>query len=156
MVNCVVHFLRLLAVWWPGAQSAWDNHLFFLVTLPNIHRVKKNSLTDSAINLSQICYWQPHYTLNTFLHYFFNVLLIACFLTLVFHKVMWQVQGAVKNFNNHFTANLQRNFLAKKFKIGWDLTELQPWDCGLSFFRPPCSRPIYDTCQATLSISYDA
>ena len=24
--DCVVHFLRLLAVCWPGVQSAWDNH----------------------------------------------------------------------------------------------------------------------------------
>ena len=24
--GCLVHFLRLLAVCWPGAQSAWDNH----------------------------------------------------------------------------------------------------------------------------------
>jgi len=24
--DCLVHFLRLLAVCWPGAQSAWDNH----------------------------------------------------------------------------------------------------------------------------------
>jgi len=26
-MDCVVHFLRLLAMWWPGAQSARDNHL---------------------------------------------------------------------------------------------------------------------------------
>ena len=25
-VDSFVHFLRLLAVWWPGAKSAWDNH----------------------------------------------------------------------------------------------------------------------------------
>ena len=24
--DCFVHFLRLLAVCWPDAQSAWDNH----------------------------------------------------------------------------------------------------------------------------------
>ena len=24
--GCLAHFLRLLAVWWPGAQSAQDNH----------------------------------------------------------------------------------------------------------------------------------
>jgi len=24
--DCLVHLLRLLAVCWPGAQSAWDNH----------------------------------------------------------------------------------------------------------------------------------
>ena len=26
-VDCVVHFLRLVAVSWPGAQTARDNHL---------------------------------------------------------------------------------------------------------------------------------
>ena len=25
--DCFVHFLRLLAVCWPSAQSAWDNHV---------------------------------------------------------------------------------------------------------------------------------
>jgi len=24
--DCLVHFIRLLAVCWPGVQSAWDNH----------------------------------------------------------------------------------------------------------------------------------
>jgi len=24
--DCLMHLLRLLAVCWPGAQSAWDNH----------------------------------------------------------------------------------------------------------------------------------
>jgi len=36
--GCLVHFLRLLAVWWPGAQSARTTTLL-LVTLPNIHPV---------------------------------------------------------------------------------------------------------------------
>jgi len=26
--DCLVHILHLLAVCWPGAQSAWDNHAF--------------------------------------------------------------------------------------------------------------------------------
>jgi len=33
--DCLVHIFRLLAVCWPGAQNAWDNHH---VTLPIIHR----------------------------------------------------------------------------------------------------------------------
>jgi len=37
--DCLVHFLRLLAVCWPGTQSARNNSLLF-VTLPNIHRLK--------------------------------------------------------------------------------------------------------------------
>jgi len=34
-------WLCRLAVWWPGAQSAQDNYIL-LVTLSNIHRLKKN------------------------------------------------------------------------------------------------------------------
>jgi len=49
--DCLVHFLRLLAVCWPGAQSARNNSLL-LVTLPNIHRLNFFSLADLAINLS--------------------------------------------------------------------------------------------------------
>ena len=47
VVICVVHSLLLLAVWWPGAQSAWDNHLVCQL-LTDL----KKSLADSAINLS--------------------------------------------------------------------------------------------------------
>jgi len=48
--DCLVHFLRLLAVCCPSAQ-VHETITFLLVTLPNIHRLKK-SFTDSAINLS--------------------------------------------------------------------------------------------------------
>ena len=47
--DCFVHFL-LLAVCWPSAQ-VHETVTFLLITLPNIHRFKKNPLTDSAINL---------------------------------------------------------------------------------------------------------
>jgi len=53
-VDCVLHFLLLLAVWWPGAQ-VHETTTFLPVTLPNIHR-KKISLADSARNLSKIGY----------------------------------------------------------------------------------------------------
>ena len=36
--GCLVHFLQLLAVWWPGAQSTGDATPFSLVTLRNILR----------------------------------------------------------------------------------------------------------------------
>jgi len=49
--DCFVHFLRLLAVCWPSAQ-VHETITFLLVTLTNIHRLKKNSLSDLAINLS--------------------------------------------------------------------------------------------------------
>ena len=49
--DCLVHFLRLSAVCWPDAQSAWDNHALasnFAKHLPILFF----SLADSAINLS--------------------------------------------------------------------------------------------------------
>ena len=45
--DCLVHFLRLLA----EACKVHEAATLLLATLPNIHRLK-NSLTDSAINLS--------------------------------------------------------------------------------------------------------
>jgi len=42
---------RLLAVCWPGAQSARDNHAL-ACNFAKYSQIKKNSLTDSAINLS--------------------------------------------------------------------------------------------------------
>ena len=39
--DCLVHFLRLLAVCWPGVQSAWDNHALAC----NFAGLKKISLT---------------------------------------------------------------------------------------------------------------
>ena len=50
--DCLVHFFRLLVMCWPGAQSARDNHVLACNFAKKIHRFKKNSLTDSAINLS--------------------------------------------------------------------------------------------------------
>jgi len=42
-----MHFLRLVAVWWPGAQSAGDK-IFLLVTLPHIPKQQKTVVTGSA------------------------------------------------------------------------------------------------------------
>jgi len=49
-VDCVVHFLRLLAVWWPDTQSARDNY----VVACNSAKYSPILIffTDSAINLS--------------------------------------------------------------------------------------------------------
>ena len=45
-----------------------------------------------------------------------NVSLITCFLTLLFHKVVWQhTQGVVGFLINRFTANLLENQLVKGF-----------------------------------------
>ena len=51
-VDCVLHFLRRLALWYGQAYKVHETTTFLLVTLPNINRLKKISVADSAINLS--------------------------------------------------------------------------------------------------------
>jgi len=69
-VNCVVHFLRLSAVWWPGAQRARDNHFLACNSAKYSLILNFFSLADSAINLSYVVIDNPHHTLNMLLHYF--------------------------------------------------------------------------------------
>ena len=40
--DCFVHFVYLLAVCFPGVQSACDNQALASPNLPDIHRFKKN------------------------------------------------------------------------------------------------------------------
>jgi len=47
-----LQILRLLAVWWPGVQSARDNHVLACNFAKYSPILKMFSLTDSAINLS--------------------------------------------------------------------------------------------------------
>ena len=49
--DCLVHFLRVLAVCWPGMQSAWDNHALACNYAKYSQTLKKISLTGSTINL---------------------------------------------------------------------------------------------------------
>jgi len=74
-------FLPLLAVRGPGTQSARDIITFLLVTLPNIHRLKK--FTDRLSNkpfLIWLLTTLPHLICVATLPC--NLSLIACFLTL--------------------------------------------------------------------------
>ena len=50
--DCLVHFLRLIAVCWPSAQSARDNHVFSCIFAKYSPILIFFSLADSAINLS--------------------------------------------------------------------------------------------------------
>ena len=50
--DCLVHFLRLLAVCWPGAQSALDNHTLACNFARYSPIINIFSLTHSAVNLS--------------------------------------------------------------------------------------------------------
>jgi len=50
-----MHFLRLLAAWWTGAQSARDNYLL-ICNFTKYSPINIFSLTDLATNLSEFDY----------------------------------------------------------------------------------------------------
>ena len=87
--GCLVHCLRRLAVWWPGARSARINHVLacnFAKHSPILiffHWRLKNK---------PFLFWllttPPHLKYVATLPC--NLSLIACFLTVMFHKVVWQ------------------------------------------------------------------
>jgi len=87
-VDCVVHFLLLLAVWWPSAQ-VHETTTFLLVTLPKFTDFK--NFTGRLSNKPFLIWLltdPPHLKYVATLPC--NVSLIPCFLTLMFHKVVWQ------------------------------------------------------------------
>jgi len=49
--DCLAHFLCLLVVCWPGAQSAWDNHAL-VCNFAKYLTILIFLLTDSPANLS--------------------------------------------------------------------------------------------------------
>ena len=86
--------LRLLAVWWPAHETT----MFFLATLPDIHRFKKN-FTDRLSNkpfLIWLLTIPPH--LNCVAALPCNLPLISCFLTIMFYVVVWQHVQCVVGF----------------------------------------------------------
>jgi len=83
--GCLVHFLRLLAVWWPGAQSALDNYLLacnFAKYLPNLkqitYRLKNKHFLLWLLTTQRHLKYAATQPCNS---------LIACFRTLMFHKI---------------------------------------------------------------------
>ena len=56
--SCLMHFLRLLAVCWLGAQSAWDNHVLACNIFPDF----KHFFTD-RLGKKSFLIWHPHQTL---------------------------------------------------------------------------------------------
>jgi len=112
----VVHFLRLLAVCWPGAQRTRDNHLFacnFAKYSPIVNIFF--SLADSAnlVFLSWFLIIPPHLEYVATLPC--NLSLVACFLTLIFNKVMWQHMLGLVGFSTRFTAHLLGDQSLKEF-----------------------------------------
>jgi len=56
--DCLVHFLHLLAVWWPGTQIARNNHV--LACNFAKYSVIKKSLTGLTINLCNLVIKNPN------------------------------------------------------------------------------------------------
>jgi len=105
-----VRFLRLLAVWWLGAPKVHETTTLLLVTLCQIFTDFKKS-TDRLSN-RPILIWllttQSH--LKCVATLLCNSSLIACFLTLIFHKVVWQhLLDVVRFLIICFAANLLEN-----------------------------------------------
>ena len=129
-----MHFVRL-ANTAKDNESARDNYVLAL-TLPNIHRLKK--FTDRLSNkpfLIWLLTTPPHLKYVATLPC--NSSLIACFLTLMFHKVVWQhMQGGRRGVvNNQFTANLPSSEQILKIGLRFELTEL--WVFVASLFPHP-------------------
>jgi len=87
-MDCFVHCLRILAVWWPDAQSTRDNHLLAC----NCAKYSPIYFFSPADNNKSFLIWllttPPHLKYVATLPC--NSSFIACFLTLTFHKVVWR------------------------------------------------------------------
>ena len=112
--DCLVHFLRLLAVCWPGAQSAWDNHAL-ACNFAKYSPIQFFSLTDSAINHfnSIVNNPTPLKHVDTLPC---NLSLMACFADINVSQgsvATYAMCGGILNMM-HLTANLPRNLPVKK------------------------------------------
>jgi len=88
---------------------------FLLVTLPNNHRFKKNSLTDSAVNYLLIrLLATPPYLKYTTLQFIVNPLFSDINISQGSVQATYGRYGGI--FNNQFTANLARNLPVKKVR----------------------------------------
>ena len=131
------HFVSLQATTLLNGEEMHEKTTFLLVPLPNIHRFKK--FTDRLSNkpfLIWLLKTLPHFKCVATLPC--NISLIACFLALMFHKVVWQhmhwlvwvlvkmalkwpimcwcaVKKLLTHFINQFSANLPRNLSVEKY-----------------------------------------
>jgi len=120
--DCLVHFLCLLAVWRLSVVSAWDNHVLscnFAKYLPVLIIFFTDRLSNKPFSL---------WLLTTSTHFKYvailspvpcNLSLIACFLTLMFHKIsvtVWaHMQGVVGYLISSLLQILQR--ISEKMQI---------------------------------------
>jgi len=97
MHGCLVHFLHLLAVWWPGVQSSRDNHVlgYNFAKYSSILRIFFIDGLTNKPSLIWLLTTPPNHKYVAALPC--TLSLIACFLTLMFHKIVWQhTQGMVE------------------------------------------------------------
>ena len=122
------------------------NNTFLFVTLPNIHQFQ--FFFTYRLSNKPFLIWSlatpPHVKYVATLPC--NLSLIACFLTLMFHKVAWQnihvLQGYVakyarcaETFKNHFTANFLENIPVKEFEKN---SQNYGHEFRFRFFGQPC------------------
>jgi len=134
-----MHFLRLLEVWWPGAQSAWDNHAF-ACNFANIYLPILKSFSPTLSNkLFLICLLTSPSQLKYVATLPCNLSLIACFMTLVFHKVMWQhMHGVVWLLTTSLLQIYGESSSEKKLCKSVKIWQNNRYKFVSPLFAPPC------------------
>ena len=134
-----MHFLRLLAVCWTGAQSARDNHLL-ACNLPNSLRIKKESFTDRLSN-KHFSIW-----LSTTPPHLKHVAILPCNYFIV-SRLFYDInvsQGSVATYarsggiyNNQIAVNLPRNLPVKRSWKSVKIWQNYSRVCGVTFLAHP-------------------
>ena len=135
-----LHFAHLANTLLTDEESAGGNHVFLLVTSPNIHRFKQKKFTPWLSNkplLILLSTTPPHLKYAATLPR--NLSLMACFADINVS------QGSVATcarcggmFNIHLTANLLRNVPVKKFCKSVKMWQNYGHESVAPFFVPPC------------------
>ena len=118
-------------------KSARDNHVH-ICNFAKYSPISKKKFTDRLSNKDFLVWLLTiQWRIKCLATLRCNLSLIARFLTLMFHKVVWQhrLWRCDGSFNNHFTANLPRIFSVRKFR-----KSVKSWLSYnvVSLFGPPC------------------
>ena len=134
-----MHFLRLLAVCWPGAQTAWDNHAL-ACNFAKYSPIKKNF--NHTLSNKPFLIWLL--TTPSQLKYAAtppcNLSLMVCFADInVSPGSVATYARCVGMFNSHLAANFLRNLSVKKnFVNRLRFDRIMVMSLLPSFFGPPC------------------
>jgi len=101
--GCLVHFACLANTLLKDEESARDKHIFACIAKYSPILKKFTDRLSNRMLLIWLLTTPPH--LKYVATQPCNVSLIACFLTLIFHNLVWQdMQGVVGFLNNDFRA----------------------------------------------------